>query len=746
MRRSGCRNLLMTWKMILATLALAWFAWSGVSRAAEAGQGEWLIDRRDAASEIEIDPQSGLVTATGGVTVRYRGADSNREAVLIADRATVDQQAGIARAEGTVSLQSAGMLWRGDRLVYHFRDGRIEGDNFRSGHLPFFIAGSGLAGDPTNKVYSARNVFLTGDDVAEPNYRIKASSLVIHPGEGFEARDAVAYLGDVPVMWFPFYSRSFSRHPNNFEFTPGYRSRYGPYLLGTYNWYYSTNLEGAVHADWRQRRGVAGGPELTYDLGRFGTGHGLFYYGRDEDPGLTPTHAAIRDHRHRVDFWHRIDWDTNTVAKVVVHDQSDPYYLRDFFEQEYRRNTQPASFFEFTRNNANWSLDVLAQKRVDDFWETVERLPDVKLSGSPQQLGASPFFYESDSSVGYFQHTYPTGLSNDFSAFRADSYHQLTLPRTFFGFLNVVPRVGGRFTHYGETEGYSTVLTSQDRWVLNTGAEISWKAARTWKGARNELLEVQGIRHIIEPSFNYVYVPRPDVLPRELPQFDSELPTLRLRPIQFPDYNTIDSIDSQNVLRVALRNKVQTRRRDGVQNLVNWAFYTDWHLRPRAGQSTFADLFSDLDFRPRNWLTFNSEVRYDTAETRFREANHTVTLNPGDRWSWTLGHRYLHDDLTPQGYGLGNNLIISSYYLRLNENWAVRLSHHFEARDGTMEEQYYTLYRDFRSWTGALTLRVRDHRGVQPQDVTVAFTLSLKAFPRFKVGSDRNDPSYLLGL
>ena len=142
--------------------------------------------------------------------------------------------------------------------------------------------------------------------------------------------------------------------------------------------------------------------------------------------------------------------------------------------------------------------------------------------------------------------------------------------------------------------------------------------------------------------------------------------------------------------------------------------------------------------------TLNSEVRYDVAGNRWREANHRATILPGDNWSWTIGHRYLRDDVTT--YGLGNNLIMSSYYYRLNDNWAVRLSHHFEARDGTMEEQYYTIYRDFRSWTGALTFRLRDSRGQRPDDFTVAVTSSLKSFPRFKLGKDRDEPSLLLGI
>jgi hypothetical protein len=210
-------------------------------------------------------------------------------------------------------------------------------------------------------------------------------------------------------------------------------------------------------------------------------------------------------------------------------------------------------------------------------------------------------------------------------------------------------------------------------------------------------------------------------------------------PIEYPDYNSIDSIDSQNVIRFGLRNKLQTKRKDKIDNVVNWALYTDWRARPRSDQSTFADIYSDLDLKPRKWMTLTSETRYDVQNEHWRMANHYLTLQPANDWSWSVGHRYYRSDPTFAGY----NLIMSRFYYRLNENWGVRVSHHFEAQDGVMEEQYYSVYRDLRSWTAALTFRVRDNRGGS-DDYMIGLTLSLKAFPRFGMGSDSDIPWTLL--
>ena len=74
--------------------------------------------------------------------------------------------------------------------------------------------------------------------------------------------------GDVPVMYLPYYHRSLKRHPNFLEYTPGYRSRFGPYLLTSYNWYWNDRLDGVIHLDERVSRGVGGGPDLNLHLPR----------------------------------------------------------------------------------------------------------------------------------------------------------------------------------------------------------------------------------------------------------------------------------------------------------------------------------------------------------------------------------------------------------------------------------------------------------------------------------------------
>jgi lipopolysaccharide assembly outer membrane protein LptD (OstA) len=704
----------------------------------------WFIEAPGKEGNLTFELATRTVIATNGIVVRYRESPTN-SAELTALRARLNQESGHIAAEGSVTLKRDGQLWRSERIEYNFITRDFRAEQFRTGHPPLFTGGLTLAADGTNRVFAATDATFTTDDLAVPGVRIKCRTLTVVPGERIEATEATVYLGRVPIFYLPKFARSLERHPNNLVLTPGYRSLYGPFLLGTYNWTLSDELNGRLHLDWRQRRGFGFGPDVNYNLGPWGAGEFKFYYAHDDEPGLSLAGKPVATDRHRISISHAADVRTNLTVRLTLREQRDDTFIRDFFESEYQKNIQPSSFAEVNQLWPNFSLNVLAQPRINDFYESVERLPDVKLSAIRQQVGVTPVFYESESSAGYFRHKFVNGTSNDVAALRADTYHQLTLPQTWFGFLNVTPRVGGRFTHYGEREGAGVPTVEADRAVFNTGAEFSFKASRLWEGVRSPALDLDGVRHIVEPSINYAFVPRPDRTPLDLPQFDTELPGLRLLPIEFPDYNSIDSVDSQNVLRLGLRNRVQTRRAGQLDHVVNWALYTDWRLKPRAGQTTFADVFSDLDIKPRSWLTLSSESRYDIATGHFRLADHNLAVEPNTVWSFALGHRYLRSDPALGTNGLGNNLIRSSIHYRLSENWGLRATQHFEARNGRMQDQGYSLYHDFRSWTGALTVRLRDNVGAGRSDFTIGFVFSFKAFPRFGLGQDRDAPSLLFG-
>jgi lipopolysaccharide assembly outer membrane protein LptD (OstA) len=725
---------------------------SSVSGAEQPAGTPWSVESLSGNPSVpEYNFTTGIIRATNGVLVRYG------QIVLSADAVTgftTNHQLIEVVADGKVRILQGDQVWVSEHLRYNFETHQIEAEQFRTAQPPLFAEGANLHAETTNHIYVATNAMVTPEDIFQPTIKLRARRIKIIPGEKIQAYSATLYEGDVPVFYFPYYSRNISKNANHFNFTPGYRSLYGPFILANYTWFLNDDLDGVFHLDYREKRGVGVGPDFNYHLGPWGEGTLRYYYTHDEDSEIDNLGVPIPEDRQRVWFSYQSNPSTNLYIKSMIRYQSDIAVVRDFFPGEYFLDPQPDSFLEVNKFWQNFSVDGYVQPRLNTFLQTVERLPDVKITGYRQEVGASPIYYESDSSFGYYRQLFaentgivgpPPGLN--YEAARADTFHQLLLPETFFGWLNVTPRIGGRATYYGEASGPGATTDEQVRGVFNTGAEVTFKASRLWSGVQNDTFDLNGLRHIIEPSANYVFVPNPTVEPPQLPQFDYELPSLRLLPITYPDYNSIDSITSQNVIRWGLLNKLQTKRDGQVANVVNWNLYTDWNLKPTAGQTTFSDLYSDLTLRPRSWLTLESLTRWDLAKHDWFMAFNTVTIQPNSTWSWRFGYYYLRNDISPSptALGPGDTTISSTLAYRLNENWGVRGSMYFDGQTGKVQEQSYSVYRDMRSWTAALTFLVRQNTTGAPQDYTFAFTFSLKAFPHFGLGADSGGPYSLLG-
>ena len=705
-------------------------------------------DQAGGTGDIDYDMRTGCASGTNGVCVRF--STTNNYVVLTSDRATVNTKTYDIQADGHVRIESGDQLWVGEHIQYNLKTRRMQSDQFRTGKAPVFAGGENLSGDNSQRIYTATNGYVTTDDYSNPTYRVRASRIKVVGGKSVEMWNAVAYADKVPFFYFPYFKRNLGARANNFTVTPGYRSRYGAYLLNTYTWYLGDATDGKVHVDYRERRGPGMGPDLNLHLDRWGDVTLKYYYQNDQRSNIStnsfPQFSGIPENRQRFYLGWQATPATNLNLKAQVNYQSDPLFLHDFFEGDYSANPQPNTFVEANQYWDNWSLDALTTPRVNSFFSQVERLPDVKLTGFSQQVFDTPVYYDSETSAGWYRsfvaNTATNGTlfsaSNGYyadSAARADTYHQFTLPWTFFNWLNVAPRVGGRLTYYSSRSDISGLEDHTYREVFNTGVGTSFKASQLWADATNSLLQVDGLRHIIEPSANYVFVPDPSTPPAQLPQFDGEIPSLMLLPVMFPDYNSIDSIDTQNAVRFGLRNVLQTKRGGELEDLLNWNMLMDWRLDPKANQSSLNDLYSQLVFRPRTWLMAESQLRYDLNGGNLNLSFHQLTFAPNNRWSWGIGHWYLRDGTWGNGTWIRNDFITSTVFFRVNDNWGLRATHDYNVENGRLQEQYYTIYRDLRSWTAAFTFRVTDEVNGS-KDFTVAFALSLKASPSTAVGED----------
>ena len=196
--------------------------------------------------------------------------------------------------------------------------------------------------------------------------------------------------------------------------------------------------------------------DFDYNLGRWGNGTAKYYFAHDDDPGTDPNFGTLppttRQRALLTYSGHAVDEsDADLTGGLPKRLLRHPRFLRNPIRP---RHPQPSTFFDANKFWDNWSLESLASPRINPFWDSVERLLEVRLIGYRQQIGSTPLYYESESTVGYYGRVFantnnplasPTNMANYYGG-RADTFHQLTLPETFFGLVKC-DATSGRALH-----------------------------------------------------------------------------------------------------------------------------------------------------------------------------------------------------------------------------------------------------------------------------------------------------------
>jgi LPS-assembly protein len=311
---------------------------------------------------------------------------------------------------------------------------------------------------------------------------------------------------------------------------------------------------------------------------------------------------------------------------------------------------------------------------------------------------------------------------------RLYSYHELLYP-TNIGFLNVTPRIGGGAVNYSSVDGPEPA--SSTRGLFHAGFDASFKASKLYDDARNRALGVDSLMHVVQPYLSYSFLGSSD-LGGDFRRIDRLSPSTVLRPIHVPQFTAIDDLNSWNIIRLGVENRLLTRRGQGSHPWLVTNTYFDTFIEDPEFDRDFSNFFNDIAWHPLPWLRLNlgSQVPVFGGPLDFTELNTALTFMPTPNFEFQVGHRVLQD----HPFFQDSNLVDLRTYTRLTENWGFSTYHRYEFDDSTVELQQYTVHRDLTSWTAALGVLVRDHRG--EQETGVVFSLTLKDFPSVSLPLD----------
>ena len=706
----------------------------------------------------ETTYENSLATARDNVAIHIGNTD------IYADYAQYNSTTHDVELRGHVRIYRDLSLYVADSGVYNTETKKIRAISGRTESEPYFLGGENVNSISEN-AYSIRDGTFTTHDSSKPDFHLHARKIRIYEKDRVIMQYVTAYIGNVPVFWWPYLYQSLD-NAFSFTITPAYYSTWGPSLLTQVTFPITDNIHSRLRLDYFGRRGLAIGfdPTIKYGKDESSSAKLKTFYIQDQNPNLNQTavrRTGVPTGRYLVSLEDRTNFTDDIYGIANTTKMSDQYVMQDFFQGEFRIDPVPDNVIALTKTDPFFTLTGIARFQANDFFTTTERLPEVVLDIKRHALFGGPIFYEGESGFADLRLQFPegSGLKN-YGTDRFDTFHQLTFPNTYFGWLSIMPRVGYRGTYYGKTWDLgSTVFVPPSnplvpdfilpppttvnpikfdgdtfRSVFDTGAEASFKISRKWEDVQSRAFGLDGLMHVIQPFTDFSYVKEDGPDPLSILQFDRFEPSTQLRAIDFPQFTPTDSIASWTVWRVGVRNRLETRRDDTTLTWFELDTFFDVNFENPYDRTNYSNFFNNIRFTPLPWVSLSINSQVPAFSKGFTEVNTIASVQPLANMQLSVGHRYLNDN----PFFVNSSLFVVGGYYRINDNWGVGAQEQYEATTSTLEEQRYSIYRDLSSWVASLGGVIRDNNGVKQYGLL--FTVTLKAFPKF--GFDLNfDPT-----
>jgi LPS-assembly protein len=706
--------------------------------------------------------ENGLATARDNVAIHIGNTD------IYADYAQYNSATHDVDLRGHVRIYRDKSLYLADSGIYNTETKKIRASTGRTESEPYFLAGNDVTSIEGDNAYLIQGGNFTTNDSAKPDFHLHARKIRLYDKDRVIFLDVTAYVGKVPVFWWPYLYQSLD-NTFSFSISPAFYSTWGPSLLTQVTFPITDNVQGRLRLDYFGRRGPAIGFEPTIEYGKDQSSVARLktFYINDQNPDINETdipRTGVPASRYRLSLEDRTNFTDSIYAIANITKMSDQYVMQDFFQGEFRIDPVPDNVVAVTKTNEAFTLTGIERFQANDFFTTTERQPEVVLDIKRQGLFGGPIFYEGETGFANLRLEFPedSGVKN-YGTYRFDTFHQLTYPNTYFGWLSIVPRVGYRGTYYGKTWdlGSTFFVPPSDplepnfilpppttanpikfdgdtfRSVFNAGAEASFKISRTWENVQSSIWGLDGLMHVMQPFTDFAYVKEDGPNPTSVLQFDRFEPSTQLRAIDFPQFTPIDSIADWTVWRVGVRNRLETRRDDQTMTWFELDTFFDVNFENPYYNTNYSNLFNNVRFNPVPWMSFSINSQIPAFNKGFTEVDTYATVQPLANLQVNLGHRYLNDN----PFFDNSSLFVVGGYYRINDNWGVGVQEQYEAATSTLEEQRYSIYRDLTSWVASFGGVIRDNSGVK--EYGLLFTVTLKAFPKF--GFDLNFDPYSQG-
>ncbi len=436
----------------------------------------------------------------------------------------------------------------------------------------------------------AQDASFSTSSFGDPSYRFQASNIIldseVDPRTGtrtlrtLHSRSVPRLIephghNDVPLFFFPYLALTREDDFIVKRIEAGNDGQFGTFLFTRFGQRIGNWGSWLLDVDVSSDRGVGIGPGAKYETfdpwsnkykGEF---HAYFIRDQLFDPdgeGKTEESGAPvpRQNRYRVRWQHRHEFPDKLRLDLEVSKQSDPGFLREFFERELREDKEQETIAYLRKQVDNHQASVLFKYELNDFITTTEYLPQLRIDtlSEPVYDGNKVLrnlYWTQSTQLAYLRRQIAGNLTRVLvdeatgeerlvdlgkdpddgrDQVRADSAHELAYPFAL-GPIRFNPFLGARPGYFSDP-----IEGGGGRFVGSGGVRINTQLHRMYK-VHVPALDVSNLQHVITPEIRY---------------FNTFAATKPSEDLFF--YDEVDTVDKLHVITFKLMNRLKTRRFD----------------------------------------------------------------------------------------------------------------------------------------------------------------------------------------
>lgn len=609
------------------------------------------------ADTIAYDKQEDTFHAKGDAVISFS------QGFLMADSATLNRKTNDAFAEGNVMVMSEGDLLEGEKIRFNIetKTGVVyEGKMFLEKNH-FYIKGSKIMKKGVD-AYRVTDATATTCDGDSPDWRLAGREMNVTIDGYGTLKQGKFFVKDIPVFYIPFAVFPAKTNRQSGFLFPRFsysQNKFGLDIEVPFYWAISESTDATFYQHYMEKRGFKEGLEFRYFLDRdsFGTLYADFM----NDMGrVTETVGGMsrnwQSDQKRWSFYlnHETAFSPSFYLRTDIKRVSDIWYFRDFNSSNYYLDNYSSNEKErfkkvsFVGNESLGSLDstirmvkswslynltVLLQS-TDDFSGssndlTLQRYPEITLSGTRTPLFGTPLHFEVGAVYDYYYRT--SGQRGHLF----DLQPVFTLPFNVGDYFQVTPQAAFKGTFWNRDDAVDTYAGKNgSRFLSNIGATLSTELNRVYDvgGPR-----IDKIRHGIKPELTYSYIP--DTGQNDIPDYVTKIP-------------------EQHTVMFALTNTVVARLKDGKGGKSYMEFLrfkisqtydikeaTRGDAAPSVDKRPLGDIDMELDVTPMQYLSFSARNTFSVNSGEWKKTNYDLNLSDLRGDSATLGYRYARSSI-----------------------------------------------------------------------------------------------------